>query len=229
MFKWTQKRIEWYERAIKWTGYDKALAAAVRPHIDEGDNVCDLGCGTGYLALELARQGFNVSAVEKSREAMDYLNRYASSVSGIEMIHSDWADVAGRRWDNVIMCQTGSFDTELKYYLTLCKKKLIVIGKSRTKRWLSAVRHSDGASKNEKLSEILINIGPRFIYKEFSAELGQPFLSLEEAEEYLRCYDIQGAAYERAIEKIEPTGDVRCPFYLPYKKEMGIWVIDKNS
>ncbi len=26
MFEWTQKRIDWYERAIKWTGYDKMLA-----------------------------------------------------------------------------------------------------------------------------------------------------------------------------------------------------------
>jgi SAM-dependent methyltransferase len=228
MFEWTRKRIEWYERAIKWTGYDKALADAVKPYLDGGGSVCDLGCGTGYLALELARQGFKVSAVDMSREAIDFLRGSASSVSGLETIHNDWADIAGRQWDNVIMCQTGDFDAELPHYLGLCRKKLIVIGKSRTSRWLSG-GHLTNDSKADELGKIFMAEGLCFIFEEFSAELGQPFISIGEAEEYLRCYGIRGEAYRRALEMIKPTGDALYPFYLPYKKEMGIWVININT
>lgn len=229
MFEWTPKRIEWYERAIKWTGYDKAMAGALRPYIDNGDNVCDLGCGTGYLGLELARQGYKVSAVDICNEAMECLKRSAPTVPEIEIMLNDWADIGERRWDNVIMCQTGNFDTELSYYLSLCRKKLIVIGKSSSRRW-----HPDECfaivdrSKISELSEIFGANGLRYTFKEFSAELGQPFKSVEEAEEYLSCYNIEGEAYIKALKSMELTEDVLYPYYLPYKKVTGIWVIDKT-
>jgi len=62
MFLWSEKRIEWYQRAVAYNRFDAALADAVEPFLPLGETVCDLGCGIGYLAAELARRGYDVTA-----------------------------------------------------------------------------------------------------------------------------------------------------------------------
>lgn len=42
-----------------------------------GIKILDLGCGTGHLALDLIREGYQVSAVDVSEELVDYANRKA--------------------------------------------------------------------------------------------------------------------------------------------------------
>lgn len=229
MFEWTQKRIEWYERAINWTGYDKVLAVAVMRYLGDGDTVCDLGCGTGYLGLELARQGYAVSAVDISRTAMDCLaGKPASTQPGFEMLHRDWTDVADRRWDHVIMCLTGNFETELSYYLSLCKKNLIVIGKRRARRYVGR-RHPlvRNHIKYDELRKILTAQGLAYTFEECSLEFGQPLKTLMEADEYLQYYGARGPALKSAMRKIKQTEDGQYPYYLPYMKDMGICVIQK--
>lgn len=229
MYEWTQKRIEWYERAINRTGYDKALASALMPHLGDGDTVCDLGCGTGYLGLELARHGYAVSAVDISRCAMDCLSgKPESAKPGFEMLHSDWTDVADRRWDHVIMCLTGNFETELSYYLSLCMKNLIIIGKRKTRRYAGR-RHplENNHVRYDELRKILTAKGLEHTYKECSLEFGQPFKTLAEAEEYLQYFGAKGSDLTSAMKMIKTAEDPEYPYYLPYMKDMGICVVQK--
>ena len=57
-FIWTEEKILWYQEAVAYFGYDRVLADAAEPYLPREETVCDLGCGSGYLAMELARRGY---------------------------------------------------------------------------------------------------------------------------------------------------------------------------
>ena len=61
---WTKERITWYQRAVEHTRFDRLLADALEPYLADCETVCDLACGTGYLAMELARRGKTYTGTE---------------------------------------------------------------------------------------------------------------------------------------------------------------------
>ena len=70
---------------------------------EEGGSVLDLGCGTGRVALHLARRGRRVTAVDREQQLVDMLARRAvESKLDIETVCADAADCdLGRRFDAV--------------------------------------------------------------------------------------------------------------------------------
>ena len=77
-FFWSEQKIEWYQQAVAFFGFDRVLADAIAPYLPPEETVCDMGCGTGYLAMELARRGYRVTAVDDSELAIRYLEEEAA-------------------------------------------------------------------------------------------------------------------------------------------------------
>lgn len=65
----------------------------------------DLGCGTGAIAVRLARLGFHVTALDSSKPMLDYVKRAAqeAALESIAVEHGDVSHTAGR-------FETGAFD-----------------------------------------------------------------------------------------------------------------------
>ena len=226
MYEWTQKRIDWYKKAIEYTRFDEQLADALAPQLPKDESVCDLGCGTGYLALSLARRGYSVTAADKSRTALDVLRADAATEPGLELriIEADWGDFSEcGLWDNVIMVCAGGFDEELSHYRRLCRKRLIVVT-----RWdnLSRVRCDGGASQRFVLVPDLVQLANgRGESYNVSLEFGQPFATLDEAREYIIYFGGE-QDLENTLKNLEKTGNEKFPFYMKHPKKLIIYVLE---
>lgn len=106
-----------------WRARVASSMATLRTHLGPGAAVLDVGCGTGPLAIPLAREGFQVTAVDLI-EDMIALGRQEDGGSEVNWIHAPFADGLAPR---------GSFDAvvALGYleYQERAGKELIRMGR----------------------------------------------------------------------------------------------------
>src|SRR6266404_412384 len=54
-----------------WRGFEQLVLSLLErelfPYLSAGDEIIDLGCGTGLLARELISRGYSVTAVDQSK------------------------------------------------------------------------------------------------------------------------------------------------------------------
>ncbi len=88
----------WNKRAARYDTKDAknlyALEFLDKAHIDEGDSVLDMGCGTGALAIPLAEQGHGIIAADFSEGMLEKLveNIKIHRVTSIRPVHMSWED-----------------------------------------------------------------------------------------------------------------------------------------
>jgi|GEM_PF-1024626 len=247
MFKWSDKKIEWYERALKESNFAARLADALEPFLTPGESVCELGCGTGYLSLELARRGFSVMAVEADKNAASclrakvdqmkfqgqigmYVDSGSKSPNGsVAVYQGDWKEILGSpRWDTIIMCFAGDFRHELPLYLKSCRGKLLLVTTEPKDDQEGITGKSAGFRYRLKESEtrkLLDEQGAAYTITKASLELGQPFVDMEEAREYHDAYSVPEEQYNHNLKKMVMSGNPFFPYYLPNHKELKIYQI----
>jgi 2-polyprenyl-3-methyl-5-hydroxy-6-metoxy-1,4-benzoquinol methylase len=78
-----------------WRARSASAADTIKALLPVGAAIMDVGCGTGELAIELARSGYQVSAVDLVEEMLSAGRR---SCPEVNWIHAPFTDrVAGRR------------------------------------------------------------------------------------------------------------------------------------
>lgn len=69
-----------------------------------GDSVLDVGAGTGRIALDLARRGHQVTALDRDQELLDELSDRAGGIENIETVIADAREFElGRRYQLCIV------------------------------------------------------------------------------------------------------------------------------
>ncbi len=231
MYQWTEERVLWYQRAVAYTGFDRKLLEWLTPYLPREESVCDLGCGTGYLALELARQGYSVTAVDRSGVCMERLRerRRLQGLENLELWEADWQNLMpGTQWDNVLMVFAGRLDQEIEYYLSLSGKRLILVVKTsrqshvQAKGTLPLYRRDAG-----QLEEDIRSLKLKYTRLDGALEFGQPLCSREEARQYLAAFQVDADQPDGALERLVETGDPDYPLYLPGSKELAAFIIEK--
>ena len=226
MYPWTEERIVWYQRAVAFTGFDRALADLAIGAPKPGEEVCDLGCGTGYLALELARRGCRVTAVDRAGVCLDYLRAEAARrglTDRLTAVEADWHDLPPETaWDTVVMAFAGKPDEELEGYLARCRRRLVLVTKTSAQSHVRGPGEPPLFRRNADALEAALRArGLSFARRDAVLDFGQPLRSREEAEAYLAVY----GGPESALTRLTETGDPEFPLCLPNEKRLAVFTI----
>ena len=231
-FTWNKNEIRWLLDAGSYTGFHKALAQIVVPHLEADGTLCDLGCGLGRLDLELSAHVRELTAIDINENATGVLRRDVEML-GIDNLRVRVGDTLSLTevFDIVLMSFFGW--TDMSDYLKLCRKKLIRIVSTENKSGLYPENHRC----KEKVTipvvhEELVTKGVEYKLELHSAEFGQPLVSWEEAVSFVRKNAPEATAEEIGgflNARLERTGREDFPFYLPNQKEFGIFIIDKEE
>lgn len=93
-----------YQAEIKSRRIEKVIAALKNGGLlYDGVQVLDIGCGTGMLAIELARHGAKVTALDFSENMLDRLRKDMPKEleANIQILHEDWhqIDINEKGWE----------------------------------------------------------------------------------------------------------------------------------
>ena len=75
-------------------------------------------------------------------------------------------------------------------------------------------------------------MGVKYAHEALALEYGQPFANREDARAFVRAYTrpMSDEILEAYLaEKLEKTGDKKWPYYLPNRKEFGLFVIGRDE
>ena len=229
LITWDEQTSERFIAASEYTGFHKALAKKLEQYLTHEDTLCDIGCGLGRLDIELAPYVTDILAVDISEYALETLSRDAAA-AGMDniRIHRGEAEDLEGSFDVVLMSLFGATDT-LKI-LSHCKRRFIRIVSASKKSGLYPERHRrETKYAVPVVSEELDALGVQYGMEYWSFEFGQPLKTRREAGLFVLS-NAPGAGEEEVGEfldtNLQSTGRDDFPFYLPYSKELGIFVID---
>jgi 2-polyprenyl-3-methyl-5-hydroxy-6-metoxy-1,4-benzoquinol methylase len=57
-------------------------------------NICDLGCGNGYLAILLAERGYNVTGIDASQSGIKVAKKYCKTKNNIKFTCADIRNIS---------------------------------------------------------------------------------------------------------------------------------------
>ncbi|MCI7472475.1 MAG: class I SAM-dependent methyltransferase [Clostridiales bacterium] len=231
--KWNNQTVRWFEDAAEYTGYNKKLAQILKKYIPEGETLCDLGCGAGLVDLALADHCSAITCVDIAPGAVEHVRRKAST-QGIENIHTlcmDAAELTGS-WDNVMAIFFGGSQIYDDYF-HLAGKRFVLITNAQCKGNFGPEGHQTIKCFNIATTKAYLDsIGVKYVHEALVLEYGQPLTDIEDARTFVRTYtrpmsDEMLEAYLE--EKLEKTGDEKWPYYLPNRKEFGLFIIERDE
>lgn len=238
-FVWTERSLQWFARAAQETQYYRRLVNKISSWLDSGTVVYDLGCGAGFLSMEIAGKVQQVIAVDISAEVISFLQEKLreEKIGNVAPITADW-----HTWrpaqpaDVVVLSYCNGIRDKLSILSALTSRYLIsVLPYSRredsfnVQKLVSGDELVYGRETVSEATRFLQEKGIPFQFFDCSDEFGQPLATWEEARDFLRFYfDIgSGTLLEEFLEEnlVQRSSD----YYLPGKKRSGVLVINKQD
>lgn len=101
-----------------WAEYYQAMLARPRhphydnldPHLPDGGNALDLGCGVGQGVVHLVEKGFTVTTVDAEVEALKHLKDRLPADASVKLIHSNFEDFGSQ------LPGLGTFDVVVAHF-----------------------------------------------------------------------------------------------------------------
>ena len=239
MGEWSPEIVRFMEDAARVSDYFPTLAREVADGLAPGSRVCDAGCGMGQLAVELARIGHAVDAVDKSLAAVAVARSLVARERLQELVSVRQADF--RLWDEaaccdrMIFCLSASVSDAFAAACDAGAKSLVVVNKVHPRfeykdEYLGGRPIvKDVRAEYLDLEEAGIVCGVR----EMELDFGQPFRTLADAKRYFslfrtRKYPLGATAADVERELIQ-VPNAEFPWYLPVKRRLSVFEVDMDA
>ncbi len=231
MFRWTEESIRWWQRARAYTSHYKEMAELVLPYLAKEETLFDIGCGLGYIDLELAPHVKQIRAFDIEEKVLQELKKEVEiqQLTNVFTSKENWLKLPDQSCDSLLACSFGSMEEYLNDFLRIAKKQVLILKRNRSK---FSQKNNKGkplysvAGCESYLKENNILFQKVSVYSDF----GQPLESLEEAEKFVLFHRINGnePIKEYLKQHLEP-GRYGYPYYLSNRKEMCLFIIAKEN
>lgn len=227
-FNWNKDTIRWYREADAYTGFFQNIAGLIAPRLRDYTTFCDIGCGLGLVDIALSKYIDSITCVDINEAAIQELQKSIKE-QGITNIRTKLMDCndLNENWDVICVSFFGSRD--LIKFLPLCKKLIAVVNKKNQTDLIPAKDRSFQKNTVEETEQLLLEKGIRYTLTEGSFEFGQPFVSREDAEKFVKTHSPHTSSAEVAeflAHRLVETGVTPYPFFIPRMKSVGIFEIE---
>lgn len=93
-----------YEKSVEKDFFDAVVKDYYLKYIMAGDNVLDIGAGTGRLSMEAFRVGANVTAVDTSKDMLAVINKKEKRINTV-VVQDEKLPFDDESFDKVISCE----------------------------------------------------------------------------------------------------------------------------
>lgn len=228
VYPWGSEQVRYMVDACEYSDYHCRLATLLMPYLSGVEHVCDVGCGLGYLSLELAKFVPRITAVEINREAADVLERNCKTlrVDNVHILCDDAFSMAeSQQFDSMVFCIFGSVEEVLAIGKKHCKRELLMISRNEQHHRFSFEQNTRRKRKYsfENNCYELKKRGISFQSQEFALEFGQPFRSLQDAAHFYDLYSQNGVISGKDLKaRLQSTARQDFPYYLPKESNLGL-------
>ena len=230
-FIWTKQRIDWYLDASRYGDFHQRLADTIRPYLLPQDRLCDMGCGLGGLDLALTPMVNHITCVDTDEAVLANLRQNAAEagIANLTTICGDARDIR-EVFDVVFMVFFGPPPQMMLDCLKLASRSLIRVANAKPE---GAALQPNGHSKKREtvpdIAALLDRTGHTYRLLRSTFEFGQPLRSEADAAAFIRCNSptiADGELQAFLADNLVSTGRCDFPFYLPGRKELGIFIIN---
>ena len=232
MFRWTEKSIELWQRAEKYTDHYVELGNSLKKFIKADHSVYDIGCGLGFVDLELAPYVKNIKAFDIEQRVLDILNKNAvnKNINNLEICNNDWTKESDNSCDTLMACSFGNIVECFDDFMRIAKDQVILVKRYRSKDKKKYVpgRRAFSAEATEAYLRDRNIVYDKYI---FESEFGQPLVSYEEAVWFSEFHGMNRSVPVEDFlkENLITVKDSEYKYYLPNKKEMVIFIIKTDQ
>ena len=218
---WTEKSIDWFNRASACSDYHEKLTESIIPLLSGCRSVLEFGCGLGYEAEILAGRGFEVTAIDRDPSVI----RSAQERTGLEIFRcADAAADTDSHADALLCINYGHLETpkQLESLLLHADNRLV---------YVISRHNAHGTDTREDRTDCVRNLlretGLPFTETPMILDFDQPLESVEEAREFVE-FTYLGKHTERYMEFVENSDDRMYPFVFRNRKNLTVFSVGKR-
>lgn len=227
--KWKPEKIEFLKDAAEELGFYDKIAETAATFLSPDDSVCDAGCGLGYLALSLGRQGFKTTGIDSSALALEVLknniekNELKDSVTCLAADIFDLPDTMV--FDDMVFCFFASVTQALNVAKKHCRKTVVLIKKDWENRRFTTEKEPIRRIKFQDALKKLEEIGIPCKSEAVEVEMGQPFKTMEDSYRFFQLYSV--APDKKVIEsRLTKTDSEEFPLLLSSRVRVGFIAVN---
>ena len=223
MFVWNEEMVRFLRDASEYGDYHARLATWMMPHLHRSDHLCDVGCGLGYLTVELSNYVNYITAVDTSEIALDVLRKTAAGKQNITIrCDNVYHFTANDKFDCMLFSFFGKMEEIVEIAKKHCRGTVFVLKKNYGNHRFSVGDCPVGDDSFRNAVEWLKERRIPFVSETLSLEMGQPLKSREEARRFFALYNRGGEITDAFLDsRLVRTGREDLPLYLPQKREVG--------
>jgi len=224
---WSPDHIRFMEDAAAYGIFHRQLLQHILPFLPQDGHICDVGCGLGHLAQEMASHCRKVTACDVAEAPLAKLKK--AKPDNLSVLHADiYHHTPELPYDGMVFCFFGDPEMILSVAQKQCCGPVVVVQRAAHHHRFAAADVPPHRKFGRELTELLDEQGIAYRSLPLSLEFGQPFRSKEDALVFFSLYG-QGKPLceEEIFSRLLPINDHPAfTFYLPQPRELTITVFE---